>query len=168
MTSLKGQGRCFHNFFWRFVLIFFLFIKCAGSVDIVNMDQLIATLDASGNSKMSNGETANLLPRTYQCTTSTDEDETEVSCSQSWLMLLIQSLSGTIQCTSDIEAPCVIDGQEQTQLVNFQQKDLVVRALTFANGRYGRGGGVSIDTGTNIDFLICVFTNNGGEIISQG
>ncbi|GMH56668.1 hypothetical protein TrRE_jg8475, partial [Triparma retinervis] len=147
--------------FWRVVVFFFLlFSDNVGSVDVVNMRQLLDSIDMNGSTKMTNGDTMNLISRSYQCST----DGTGVSCGQSFVMLVTQNLFGTIQCASDIAAPCVIDGQEQTQLVWFQGtggSSLIVRALTFANGRYSRGGGINIDTATNIDFLICIFINNG-------
>jgi hypothetical protein len=163
-----------------FNLAFFLFLLIAGvsGVNVVDMNGLLNTVSNSagpgintGNSIMANGDTTILAVWLYKCS--------EGTCADSYTMLYTEDLNGEVKCVED-NASCVLDGENERRgmvVLGTGSGTLILRALTFANGYAGTGGGVVINSGAIVDLKLLVFSNNratanhaggGGAIFLQG
>ena len=145
--------------------------RCASDMD--GFFNAVSSLGSNtGNNIISNGDTVELATGIYEC------NESGSNCASSYVMLDLDDLSGSIECTSD-SADCVIDGQSSRGVIKVHgtgSNSLTIRALTFLNGRAGRGGGAFIEDAAAVNVVLCFFSNcratesnyGGGAIILSG
>ena len=126
---------------------------------IAGMPDLFNTIgngfdNSLGSSIMENGDTAVLALAEYKCS--------DGSCTESSTMLLTNNLYGEISCIED-DAMCVLHGETERRLLFVSgsgRQKLVVRAITFQDGKGDRGGGIWIkNKDAKVDLELCFFSN---------
>jgi hypothetical protein len=126
-------------------------------VSVDNMDGFFNTISNggsnTGNSIMSNGDTAVLAVGVYKCS--------DGPCAASWAMLYTDGLNGEVKCLEE-DASCVLNGEDTRRGMTVRgtgASTLYLRALAFKDAEAGWGGGAYIYNGAIVTIELCVFSN---------
>jgi predicted outer membrane repeat protein len=110
----------------------------------------------TGNSIMSNGDTAVIAAGSYKCSEGTCAHSTENG------ILWTENLWGAVVCVEDY-ASCILDGELMTRGMAVEGTGsgiFVIRAILFKDGVSWSGGGILTSSGAIVTLELLVFSNN--------